>query len=95
MMFFVGSLIILFILASALPLLQWYLTNKKEKEVIDYIFPTELIDHSPYRSDDDTSATVDRRSLQYRGSVRMARGSVLTKKGFEEKKAKIYSVSLP
>lgn len=89
MLYFVESLIIIFFLTSALPLLRWYLVNQKEEEVVEYDFPTELIDYPPHEYDDESVSVADWVSLQYRGSV------LLTKKGFEEKRAEVHAVQLP
>ncbi len=93
-LYFIGALLVVFLLVAALPFLQWWIVGKSGKEIVEYSFPSELIDHKPNNLDGETSGQ-GRMAMQNRGSVRMAQGHVLTEKDLEEKKAEVYSVPLP
>lgn len=93
-LYFIGTLLVIFLLVAALPFLQWWFAGKSGKEIVEYSFPSELIDSKPNDLDGKVSGQ-GRMEMQNRGSVRMAQGHVLTKKGLEEKKAEVYSVPLP
>lgn len=83
-----------FVLTLAFPLLDVCISNRAAKEITEYVFPKELIDrdHGEVKGEE---MQIDRISAQYRGSIRMACGKVITKEQLEEKKKIEYSILLP
>lgn len=94
MMILVMIMLGVFVLTLAFPLLDVYVSNKAAKEVTEYVFPMSLID-AEHGDGNKGGTQVNRISMQYRGSIRMAGGRVISKEQLEEKKKEVYSVLLP
>ncbi len=98
MVYLFGLLILLFVFVSIIPLIQMFMPCHRMSEEIQYKFPQELfdrnMDHLKYEHKTETT-TVSRLSIQNRGSVRVARGNILTVEYLESRKEKAYSVELP
>lgn len=97
MVYLIGLSILLFIFVSIIPFAQTLAQRYHMDEEIHYKFPQELfdsnMDHLRYEQTEGQS--VSRLSLQDRGSVRLAKGHILSVKNLENRKAEAYSVVLP
>ena len=97
MLFIIIGLIVLFIIISIVPSIQYFVEKKETKYKTEYEFPAELFDYDIENMNYEysTDPVVDRTSIQNRGSVRLAQGHILSKFNLDERKEKAYSVELP
>lgn len=97
MIYLLGLLALLFVFVSIIPFIQLCISMRSMKEEIQYKFPQELLnsdmDNLKYERKDDMY--VPRISIQNRGSVRLAKGNILTLETLENRKVKANSVELP
>lgn len=97
MIYFVIVLLVLFVFVSAAPIIQLFISNMNAVDKVEYEFPSELFssDMRELKYENINASRINRMSIQNRGSVRLARGNILSKTSLEDRKAKAYSIELP
>lgn len=97
MVYLIGLLILLFVFVGIVPFVQTLAQRYHMDEEVHYKFPQELFnsDMDHLRFEQTEGQSVFRLSLQDRGSVRLAKGHILSVKILENRKAEAYSVLLP
>lgn len=98
MIFLIICFLVIFILLSIIPFVQWIINKNYNKvETTTFHFPLELLNAEMNNLkweniNVNTTLGID---LKTRGSVRLAKGLIMSDKIFKEKKAEEYSYDLP
>lgn len=97
MVYLFGLVILLLIFVSIIPVIQVFAHRRYVDEEIEYKFPQELFnsDMDHLRFEQPEGKDIPRISIQNRGSVRLARGNILSTEKLESRKAEAYSAELP
>lgn len=97
MIYFIITLLVLFVFVSVVPIMQLLISNMNAVDKVEYEFPSELFssDMKELKYENISDLRINRISIQNRGSVRLAQGNILSKTSLEDRKAKAYSIELP
>ncbi len=97
MIYFISILLLLFLVVSVVPFVQLLIANICASDKTEYKFPDELFNSKldELKYEDINDLNINRLAMQNRGSVRLAKGNILSKTSLEERKAKAHSIKLP
>ncbi len=97
MVYLFGLLVLLFGFIGIVPLAMTFAFRHHADVEIQYTFPQKLFhsDMDHLRYEEIEGKNISRISLQNRGSVRLARGNILSMEDLVSRKGEAYSVELP
>lgn len=92
-------MVIIFLLVSIVPFLQWLYVSRidKAQKSLSYVFEQELLDFNlnDLRMENVAHQTISLEQMKDRGSIRIAQGLAFDKKDFEKRKQEEYAIDLP